>query len=235
MGFSMANFPIDIVIFALLAGFLILRLRSVLGKKTGFNKEDRVVSPSNSAVNRSQIINNNQDKPVEPVKPKVEINIPAPDTEAGQMLNRISQLDSSFVTQKFVEGSEVVFRKVLTAFANEDLTVLKSMLVPDAYHAFESAIIARKNLQEKLTIEIRSIHSITLTKVQLIEDESIKRATIEVQFISNQINCTFDKNSNPIIGTESVTEFIDSWTFERLLGTGNQGISWRLKSARSGK
>ncbi|MDI2113650.1 Tim44/TimA family putative adaptor protein [Commensalibacter nepenthis] len=228
----MANFPIDIVIFALLAGFLILRLRSVLGKKTGLNKEDRVVPLSNDAVNRSQIINNNQDKPVEP---KVEINIPASDTEAGQLLNRISQLDSTFVTQKFIEGSEVVFRKVLTAFANEDLTVLKSMLVPDAYNAFESAIIARKNLQEKLTIEIRSIHSITITKVQLIEDQSINRAMIEVQFISNQINCTFDKENNPVIGTESVTEFIDYWTFERLLGTGNQGISWRLKSARSGK
>lgn len=228
------NFPVDIVFFALLAGFLILRLRSVLGKKTGFNKEDMVAPPSNNSVNRPQALNNNPEKPIEPVKPKVEISLPAMDTPAGQALSKISQLDPSFVTQKFVDGSEIVFRKVLTAFATEDLAVLKSMLVVDAYNAFESAIMARRNLQEKQIIEIKSIHSITLTNVQVIEDVSVNRAVIEVQFISNQINCTFDKEGNPVTGTESTTEFIDFWTFERLLGV-NSGISWRLKSARSGK
>lgn len=229
------NIPIDIIFLALVAGFLILRLRSVLGKKTGFNNEDRVAPPAASQENIKPVIPNNQDKPVEPVKPKVEINIPAAGTEIGQVLGRIAQLDTSFSTQKFVDGAEIVFHKVLTAFANEDLPVLQSMLVVDAYHAFESAIMARRNLQEKQTIEVKSIHSITLTKAQITEDAAVNRAIIEVQFISNQINCTFDKENNPVTGTESVTEFIDYWTFERLLGMNSQGISWRLKSARSGK
>ncbi|CAI3923689.1 Tim44/TimA family putative adaptor protein [Commensalibacter papalotli (ex Botero et al. 2024)] len=229
-----ANFPVDIIILALVAGFLILRLRSVLGKKTGFNKEDRVAAPTSRSSNMQQVMSNNQDKPTEPVKPKVEVNVPAPETEVGQALSKITQLDASFSTQKFVDGAEIVFRKVLTAFSAEDLPVLQSMLVVDAYNAFESAIIARRNLQQKQTIEIKSIHSITINKAQVIEDAAVNRAIIEVQFISNQINCTFDKDNNPVTGTESVTEFIDFWTFERLLGVNSQGISWRLKSARSG-
>ena len=61
----------------------------------------------------------------------------------------------------------------------------------------------------------------------------MNRALIEVKFISDQINVTMGKDNNPVVGTESVTEFVDFWTFERLLGVNTQGASWRLKSARS--
>ncbi|MDI2090013.1 Tim44/TimA family putative adaptor protein [Commensalibacter oyaizuii] len=232
MDFSSGHFPIDIVILALVAGFLILRLRSVLGNKTEIDKKEHPVPAM--VVAKFKPNSDQPTKPVEEVKPKVEINIPSPDTEIGQTLSRISQLDPTFIPQKFVEGAEIVFRKVLTAFANEDLPTLQSMLITEAYRAFEGAIHQRRNMEERQVIEIKSIHSITLTKAQVIEDASMNRAVIEVQFISNQINCTFDKHKNPVTGTESVTEFIDFWTFERMLGVNNQGISWRLKSARSG-
>lgn len=233
MDFSTGHFPIDIIIFALLAGFLILRLRSVLGKKTGFEQKERS-APSPQPKGAVSALASNISQPVAPMQSQVEFVIPAQNTQVGQALIKTAQLDPTFVTQKFLEGAEIVFRKILIAFANEDLQTLKAMLMTDAYSAFEGAILARRNLQETQKIEIKTIHSVEITKAQVTEGNPVNSATIEVKFVSDQVNCTFNKDKNPVMGTESITEFIDFWIFERMLGVNNQGVSWRLKSARSG-
>lgn len=233
MDFSVGDIPIDIIIFALIAGFLVLRLRSVLGKKTGFEKKDTAIL----SVKAPSFLTNHKNKvpqTVEPPKPKTEFTFPVASTETGKTLQQINQLDSSFVPQKFLEGTEIVFRKVLTAFAKGDKQTLQSMLLPEAYTVFESAITRRQEEQEVQKIEIKLIHSIAVNKAQILDELSEKKAIIEVKIVSDQVNCVFDKDKNPIIGTESVTEFIDFWVFERVLGINNQGISWRLKSARTG-
>ncbi|CAK7193081.1 hypothetical protein COMNV_01294 [Commensalibacter sp. Nvir] len=231
MDFSMGNFPVDIVVFALLAGFLILRLRSVLGKKTGFEKKNNVdaVTPPQRKTST------NEAAKVLEETPRVEQNVPAIDTDIGQILSKITQLDASFDPKKFLDGVAVVFPKILSAFASEDLETLKSLLVLDAYRVFEANINERKKLNHVLTAEVKSLHSLTIIGASLFEESAIARATLEVKIISNQINCVYNSAKEPIVGTESVTEFIDFWTFERVLGINNQGPSWRLKSTRSGR
>ncbi len=236
MNFSVGDIPVDIIIYALVAVFLILRLRSVLGKKTGFEKNGTIPLPvkaSNFLVNNK----NNKNKPQQPVvspAQKVSVNIPAPNTELGQKLQEICVIDSTFVPQKFIVGTEIVFRKVLTAFVNADFIDLQKMLIPEVYASFEKAIKSRQNQHETQKIDIKTIHSISINDVQLISDMGIQKAQIEVKIISDQINCLFDKNNEPVVGTESITEFIDFWLFERILGVTSQNISWRLKAVRSG-
>ncbi|HXB52303.1 MAG TPA: TIM44-like domain-containing protein, partial [Rhizomicrobium sp.] len=57
-------------------------------------------------------------------------------------------------------------------------------------------------------------------------------AAVIVRFSSDQINLTLDKTGNPVNGTEAVTELVDLWTFERILGA--KDPVWRLAAARSG-
>ena len=233
MDFSVGDIPIDIIIFSLIAIFLILRLRSVLGKKTGFEKHEAIAL----TVKAPAFLSNTKNKPVQPAVapvPKVNYEIPAANSELGQTLQKISALDSTFVPQKFVAGTEIVFRKILTAFANADLNSLGSMLTSDAYSSFERAIKKRQEAHEIQKIEIKAICSIAITKAEIKSEVDPKKALIEVKIISDQLNCIFDKKKEPVVGTESVTEFIDFWLFERVLGMNGQDISWRLKSTRTG-
>lgn len=228
MNFSV-DLPISIIFLVLVTAFLVLRLRSVLGNRTGFERKPEKSVPV-SALQNSPVIEG-VGTPVQP--PKVIREIPGSESEVGQCLTRITQIEPSFNPNQFLEGAEIVFRKVLEAFANGDKQTLQNFLVSDAYHSFESAITARQDAKETQKIEVKHIYSETITNAKLFEDQSMNRALIEVKFISDQINVTMGKDNNPVVGTESVTEFVDFWTFERLLGVNTQGASWRLKSARS--
>lgn len=234
MNFSVGNIPIDIVIFALIAGFLILRLRSVLGKKTGFENKDMAIFDKVKPPSFLTPHKNKPSQPVEPPAPKASLVSPAPDTAVGKTLQEISQLDSSFVPQKFLEGVEIVFRRILTAYAGSDVSALQSMLLPELYASFETVITGQKDRQEKRKIEIKTIHSIEIVNASIVEAEDAKKADVEVKIISDQLNYVVDKDNNPVIGAEAITEFIDFWVFERVLGVNGQGISWRLKSTRTG-
>lgn len=232
MNFSVGDIPVDIIIFSLIAVFLILRLRSVLGKKTGFENHE-TLSLSVKAPAFLSNIKTKTPQPVTPPVPKVNYIIPLPNTELGQALQKVGTQVPIFLPQKFLAGVEIVFRKVLTAYVNADFNSLRTMLTPEAYDSFEKSIKKHQMNQETLKIEIKAICSIAFNSVQFLEDQTPKKALIEVKIISDQINCIFNKKNEPEVGTESVTEFIDYWLFEHVLGDKNQDISWRLKSIRT--
>ena len=209
---------IGLVLFGAIAVFLILRLRSVLGKRVGFERPP--VPPGQMAFTGPVIEGQATAAPTRPV--------PDPRSALGQRLMQIVNADPHFDPPKFLETAEQSFRAVVTAFASGDRATLRANLNESVYHTFEAAIAAREAASQRQRTEIQKIVSMTIEDAELMGNH----AAVIVRFVSDQINMTMDSAGNPVTGTAAVTELVDLWTFERVLGS--KDPTWRLAAARSG-
>jgi predicted lipid-binding transport protein (Tim44 family) len=217
---SLGSFPVALVLFAGVAIFLILRLRSVLGKRVGFERQSPPPAPAFSP--QGPVIEG-QAVPLAPGRP-----VPDPTSPLGVRLMQIVQRTADFDPPKFLDQVETAFRAIVTAFAAGDRATLKSLLTEHVYGTFEGAITAREQANEQHRTDIKSILSSTIEEAELVGDQ----AAIIVRFVSDQVNLTLDASGNPADGTEAVVELTDLWTFERNLKA--PGPGWRLAAARSG-
>jgi predicted lipid-binding transport protein (Tim44 family) len=217
------GFPIDLVLFGMIAAFLVLRLRSVLGKRTGFERPDVATPPSPippRGAPEGRIIEGR----AEPMPRRL---VPEPMSQAGLILSRMTQIDASFNPARFLDGAEAAFRMIVAAFAAGDRATLRPLLSPDTYAAFESAISGRETAQETQTTDIRAMPTVAIDHAEL----SGSIAAITVRFVSDQVNVTLGQNGLPVAGADAVTEITDLWTFERDLASPDP--AWRLVAARS--
>ncbi|HTI03131.1 MAG TPA: Tim44/TimA family putative adaptor protein [Acidisoma sp.] len=233
MNFS-GGFPVDLVLFGLIAAFLILRLRSILGRRTGFEGRTRPVPPAAARAPSARGNRDGQDRsaPViegraEPVPPRPVRPLPDPNSPLGEQLRRLKTVESGFDPQRFLEAAENTFRTIVAAFAAGDRVTLRSLLTDDTYRAFETAIAAREAAGETQRTEIREISTAAIAVVEL--NGSV--ADITLRFVSDQVNLTLGKDGQTVSGTDGITEMVDLWTFERDLSLRDQ--TWRLAAARS--
>ncbi len=227
----MANF--DLILLALIAVFIFLRLRSVLGSKDG-NEENRNhrdmfdndpldddIAPDNDNVIHLPGANNDNNAPspvneIEPVGP------------VQQALADIMAADSSFDQHGFVEGARGAFEMILTAFANDDRETLKNLLTEEVYQNFEQALEARKAAGETLETTLIGIKSIEITDAAL-ED---KMAEVTLRIVSEQVNVTKDAEGAEVDGDSNYIDTItDIWTFER--DVSSRSPNWYLKATQT--
>ncbi len=220
-----SGFEIGLVLFGAIAVFLVLRLRSVLGKRVGFEKPP--VAPGQMGfgpgTSAGGPIIDGQALPA-----KTGRQVPDPHSPLGERLMRIVNADPNFDPPKFLEGAETAFRAIVTAFAAGDRASLKNLLNEHVYQTFDAVITAREAAGERHRTEIKSILSAVIEDAELLGTQ----AAVIVRFTSDQVNLTLDAAGKPVTGTEAVTELVDLWTFERVLGS--KDPTWRLAAARSG-
>ena len=151
----------DILIFAAIAGFIIYRLRSVLGKRTGFQK------------------NISQPKPQETKKQEDVQKIPSlMDNETK--LEVIYKKVNNFNHREFLDGAKKAFEIIISSFNNGDKKTLKNLVSNDVYSAFEKAIDEKTNNPESQFYSL-IVEGIADAKV---ENDTI---SISVNFISEQM------------------------------------------------
>ncbi len=218
---SLGGFPVALVIFAGIAIFLVLRLRSVLGKRVGFEKPP-IQPGTRPGLNAAPVIEGEALPSSAPGRA-----VPDPRSELGQRLMQIVNRDPRFDPPQFLLQAETAFRNIVTAFAAGDRTMLQSLLTPHVYQTFEGAIAAREPASERQRTEIQSILSADIEDAQVTGDI----AAVIVHFASTQLNQRLDQAGNPIPGGEDQANLNDLWTFERNL-RGKDPI-WRLSAARS--
>jgi predicted lipid-binding transport protein (Tim44 family) len=225
--------PLNLLILAI-AVVVILRLRSVLGKRTG--NERPPVDPYAT-----------QRRAEKPQAPGNVINLPqrenAPETtgpqplpaepvwsgyaEAGttvaQGLEKIAGADSQFSTKIFIDGAKVAYEMVVTAFAQGDRQSLKNLLSRDVYEGFAKAIDEREKAGQILESRFVGIDKADLVAA----DVKGKRASITLRFIAEFISATLNKVGEVIEGDpKQVRQITDVWTFER--DTSSRDPNWKL-------
>jgi predicted lipid-binding transport protein (Tim44 family) len=215
------GFPIDLVLFGMIAAFLVLRLRSILGRRQGFERPAETRGPARPAVAEGPVIDAVAERPV------VSRALPDPATPVGQTLARMEGVDRNFQPARFLDGAEVAFRMIVTAFAAGNREDLRRLLSDDTYNAFASAISTRETAGDTQRTEVRAVDSATIEAAELRD----KTADITVRFVTDQVNIVTATDGAVVTGTDAVTEMTDVWTFERDLAAADP--SWRLIAARS--
>ena len=214
------GFPIDLVLFAMIAAFLVLRLRSILGKRTGF--EGAPAATARPAAGAVAPVIDGKIEPGSAVRP-----LPDPAGPVGRTLAAIRTTDKRFEPGQFLAGAEHAFRMIVAAFAAGDRARLRPLLSEATYAAFDRVIAAREEAGETQRTEIRGIEEAVINDAAL----SGRNASITVRFVSRQVNMTTDRSGDPVAGTDAVTEISDIWTFERQLD--QPDLTWRLAAAQS--
>jgi predicted lipid-binding transport protein (Tim44 family) len=217
------SFPIDLVLFGMIAAFLVLRLRSILGRRTGYERPTQPYQPPGGPTAPGPVIEGR----AEPVAPATRRSVPEPTSSLGQTLARMKAVDQGFDPTGFLDGAEKAFRIIVAAFASGDRTALRNLLSEETYRAFDQAIAAREAAEHVQVSEIRGMPGVSIEGAEL--NGAIAHVT--VMFVSDQVSLTRDKSGTPLTGTDAVTEITDQWTFERDLSS--RDPTWRLIAARS--
>ena len=214
-----SGFPIDLVLFGMIAAFVVLRLRSILGRRQGFERQ---------ADPRAAVRPPAEGPVIDAVAERVPARpLPDPASPMGQALARMPAIDRNFQPARFLDGAEAAFRLIVAAFAAGTRDALRPLLSEDTFKAFEAAIVAREAAGETHRTEVRAIHAATIEAADL----RGTIADISVRFVTDQVNLTLGRDGAVLQGTDAVTEIVDLWTFERDLAVPDP--TWRLVSARS--
>jgi len=212
--------PIDLILFAMVAAFLVLRLRSVLGRRTGYERPPEAAPGTPAAAPREADV---IPMPAAAAAPR---GVPDPRSPVGQALMRIRGADPAFDPGAFLGGAEGAFRMIVAAFAAGDRDTLRNLLSDDAYTGFEGAIAQREAAGESQRTELRSIQDMAIEGAEL----RGTIADITVRIVSDQVNLTIARDGSISAGAEAVTEITDLWTFQRDVAASDP--TWKLVGTR---
>ncbi|WP_144037169.1 Tim44/TimA family putative adaptor protein [Sphingomonas sp. TZW2008] len=205
-----------IIVLAMVAAFLALRLYSVLGKRTGHEQplpkpaEDRVApQPLPRAVEKVA-------EPREPVAKPFEGN-----AEPG--IRAIVGAEQGFDVARFLDGAQAAYRMILEAFWRGDRATLDDLVSPDVARAFGDAIAAREAAGHTLDNRLVSIEKAVITGASL----NGKDARITVRFDADIAAVTRNADGEVVAGsTSDAVETHDVWTFARTLRSADP--NWKL-------
>jgi predicted lipid-binding transport protein (Tim44 family) len=228
------SFDMTTIIFALLAVFLVWKLRSILGTRSGNEKPPR--NPFLERVRGKAGQPHTDDGKVIPLPGASEpVNVARidqaqrwrglaePGSKAWTGLDRIAAADPHFSAQSFIGGAKTAYELIITAFAAGNRDLLQTLLSKDVFDSFAAAISEREKRGEKVDTTFVSIDEAEIADADL----RGKSAEITLRFAAQLITSTHDRDGALIEGSpDKVVEIKDIWTFVR--DVGSRDPNWRL-------
>jgi predicted lipid-binding transport protein (Tim44 family) len=235
-------FDIYTIIFLALAVFIFLRLRSVLGQRTGRERPPydpyAAREPARPATEKVVALPNrapeSAPKPAEPIEavPAGERwkGIAAAGSPVAVGLDAIVAADATFDAKHFLTGARAAYEMIVNAYAEGDRRSLKDLLSREVYEGFDTAIAEREKRGE--TVESRFV---SIDKAEISAAEMRARTMqITVRFVSQLVSVTRDKDGNAIDGSaDKVTDVTDVWTFARDISS--RDPNWKLVATEAGQ
>jgi predicted lipid-binding transport protein (Tim44 family) len=207
-----------IVILALVALFIGLRLYSVLGERTGHEQQPILKPAESDARAAPQVAQPVAPKPVAPEAGDLAY-IPT----AGPGVRAILAADSGFDVARFLEGAKAAYRMILEAFWKGDLDTLRTHVEPHIYEAFAASVEQRT--KDGLTLDNRLV----AIDQAVISEATLERgiALITVRFEADIAAVTRTTDGQVVAGSLSdAVQTRDLWTFRR--DTGSRDPNWLL-------
>jgi predicted lipid-binding transport protein (Tim44 family) len=200
------GFVVGIVLLAMVAAFLGLRLYSVLGKRTGH--EQPYVAPLETPAPGTPVVVDDARAQATPVSDTVF----EPNAAAG--IRAIISADNNFDVGRFLEGSKAAYRMILEAYWRDDEEALAPYVGDDVREAFAASIADRKAAGHVLENRLMNIENATISTAEL----ENKVATVTVRFDADISAVTRDADGNVIAGSLSdAVPTHDVWTFQRTI------------------
>lgn len=238
------SFDITTIVFAILAIFVVWKLRSVLGTRTGTerppfdpfarrNAADR--TPASSEGGKVIPLPGSAERAGAPGRPAT----PDPDrwrgyaepgSPVGRGLDDVAKADPTFAIGPFMQGARAAYETIITAFAKGSKTALAPLLARDVYDGFAAEIDRREARGETVDTTFVSIDTAT------IEDAQVRGATeqVAVRFLTKLITVTRDKAGTVMDGhPETVVDIVDLWTFSRTINS--RDPNWQLIATETGR
>jgi predicted lipid-binding transport protein (Tim44 family) len=237
-------FDIYTIIFLALAVFIFLRLRSVLGQRTGrerppydpYSARDAVRSPAGD----NKVVTLPTSPPVRPA-PAGAAEPPAPAAErwkdvaeagsaAAAGLDAIAAADSDFDAKHFITGARAAYEMIVTSFAEGDRRQLKNLLSKEVFDGFDAAITEREGRGETAETRFVSIDASTITAAEMRN----RTEQVTVRFVSKLVSSTRDRSGAVVDGNaDKVTDVTDVWTFAREISS--RDPNWKVVATEAGQ
>ncbi len=225
------------VIFLVIAVVIFLRLRSVLGRRTGqerppFDPYSRRESLPNAA-NGKVIDLPRRQTPAVPAETAAAMSAKiasiAPEgSPLNAGLNAIVAADADFDPKEFLAGAKSAYEMIVTAFAEGDRKTLRQLLSREVFDGFVGAIAQREERGETIEFKFVGIDKAEITGGAL----KGTTAQVTVRFLSKLVSATHDKGGAVIDGDPvKVGDVTDIWTFAR--DTTSRDPNWKLIATES--
>ncbi|MEO0486767.1 MAG: Tim44/TimA family putative adaptor protein [Pseudomonadota bacterium] len=211
---------IQLLVLAGIAVFLILRLRSVLGSRDGFEQD---VSRPDSAGSRTQpardfeVIEGGPDRDI--------IDHVEEGSDAADALSAMKRIEGDFSVSDFIQGAGQAYEMILMAYEQGDLSDIRDFIDADIYEAFSAGIEARRDAGISIEAEFIGLREVAVEDAAF--DSDTNEAEITMRFVGELSSSVRDRDGN-IMEEESspIKKTKDVWTFARSMGAGDP--NWTL-------
>lgn len=210
---------IQLLVLAGIAVFLILKLRSVLGTREGFEKPP--VAPPEATPSRSrrdfEVIEGGQDR---------DITDHVPDgSPAAKALAGMKMAEPGFSATTFLQGARGAYEMIVMAYERGDLSAIKGFLAPEVYDAFAAAVEEREKNGLTVQAEFKGVKDLALANATF--DRASREAEVTVRFTGELTSVVRDRGGKIVEGSATeIKRQRDLWTFARTMGAADP--NWML-------
>ena len=223
-----------ITLFFLVAAVLIfLQLRSVLGRRTGNEKQpfdpySAREAAKAAAADDGKVVTLPRREMTDEEKFSEIDGVAKPGSSLNESLRQLLKLDPSFKPKEFLNGARMAYEMIVMAFADGDRKTLKNLLSKEVYEGFDAAISEREARGEVVKSTFVGIDKADITHANVNGTEE----QVTVRIVSQLISATFDKDGALVEGDqENVAEVTDIWTFAR--DSRSRDPNWKLIATES--
>jgi predicted lipid-binding transport protein (Tim44 family) len=212
----MGNSMLQIIVLAAVAVFLIIKLRSVLGTREGFEKP-AVPAQASPSKQKFEVIDGGVDQDILDHVPEGSPSFLA--------LSQIKSAERGFNVSDFLRGARGAYEMILMAYERGDITAVRPFLSPEVEESFDQAISARTAQGLQTKADFVGLREIVLVEAEF--DSATRAAEITVRFVGEYTAVTKDQSGAVVSGSpDEVKRQRDVWSFARVLGSNDP--NWQL-------
>ncbi len=211
---------IQLLVLAGIAIFLILRLKSALGTREGFERSE-VPKPANQHPKRAEfeVIEGGPDRDI--------VDHVDEGSSAAKALHAMKEVEPSFSVGEFLGGARGAYEMIVMAFEKGELGQIKPFLTDEVYQSFAEVVQQREEQGLTIQAEFVGVREIKLSDASF--DEDTRDGEIAVRFVAELTSAVRDKSGEIIEGsTTEIKRQKDTWAFARKLGSDDP--NWLLVS-----
>ncbi|WP_323775533.1 Tim44/TimA family putative adaptor protein [Leisingera sp.] len=208
---------IQLLVLAGIAVFLILRLKSVLGSREGFEKPPLPQSEARSRRPDLEVIEGGPDRDI--------TDYVADGSPQALALAEMKRAEPSFQVQEFVQGARSAYEMILMGFEHGNLDDIQPFLAEDVFESFVDAVAQREDQGFKIEAEFVGVRETTVADATF--DTQTGRAEITMRFVGEMTSVVRDRGGDIVEGDpKAVKRQKDTWIFARNMGADDP--NWQL-------